>query len=592
VARGVNASRGMHDARARIDLLLVNADDRTPMLDGVDGRVASDAPAPEPRPKPEELWGDEEAPDDLEAQRWGVIAPAGQGGDRLVDAIAPLLERRRRQQGRVHVYRVPARMTVAAAARWKKRVFRSGADTDDDLPRYQLIVGDLDQVPLAVQQVQATDGFVGRIAFDDLDGYRAYADKVVRWEDRPAPATEGHAILHAVRDGTPATRRGHEALIAPGEDILRRRRAAGDVRYGELRVTGSERPAPDELWAAATADRPGVLLSLSHGVGVPRAAARGGAERQRREQGALSFGHGGVMTGADVAGRGLLPGGMWLAVACFGAGTAEASDYRHWLDTLRLAGHVGSEIGHVLDTLAHDRPFVAALPRAVLADPGGPLAFVGHMDLAWAYSFFDLDDRPRRHPGRLMGVIQALLNGRRAGVAVHKLMRFFAEVNTELTALEDTWARVGGRPDGRPISDRERARRGHLWMLRQDLAGYVLLGDPAVRLPITGGPEAAGGQDLPSASGAGGAAGDHAAAVIRAEAAVLAVLRGDPVSDAAGCHGIGRAELERLVASYCAAGRDALEAACRRDRGQSIVRGEAAPRHRGPRESPWDDRGP
>ncbi len=571
----------MHDARARIDLLLVNADDRMPMLDGgLDGSAASDAPAPAPRPKPKELWGDEEDPDDLSRQRWGVIAPAGDDGDRLIDAIAPLLERRRRQQGRVRVYRVPARMTVDEAARWKKRVFRNGADLDDDLPRYQMIIGDLDQVPLAVQQVQATDGFVGRIAFDGLDGYRAYADKVVRWEDGPASATEGHAILHAVRDDTPATRRGFEALIAPGEDILRRRRAAGELRCGELRVTGSERPTPDELWAAAATDRPSVLLSLSHGVGVPCAAGRGEAARQRREQGALSFGRSGVLTGADVAGRGLLPGGMWLAVACFGAGTAEASDYRHWLDTLRQTGHVGSEIGHVLDTLTHDRPFVAALPKAALADPSGPLAFMGHVDLAWAYSFFDLDDRPRRRPGRLVGVIQALLNRHRAGVAVQRLMRFFAEVNTELTALEDAWARAGGEAIESPgfagarsnatrcgelINDHERARRGHLWMLRQDLAGYVLLGDPAVRLPITDG-RADGRADDGGASH-GSAGGAHASRVSRAEAAVLAVLRGDPVADAAGRHGLDRTELERLVTSYRAAGHDALEAACRRDRG-------------------------
>ena len=571
----------MPDARPRIDLLLVNADDRAPMLEGgVDRMAASGAPAPDPRPKLDELWGDEDAPDDLARQRWGVLAPVGDDGDRLVDAIAPLLEHRRRQQGPVHVYRVPARMTMDEAARWKKRVFRSGADVDDDLPRYQLIVGDLDQVPLAVQQVQATDGFVGRIAFDDLDGYRAYADKVVRWEDRPAPAAEGHAILHAVRDGTAATRRGYEALISPGEAILRSRRAAGDVRYGELRVTGSERPTPDELWAAAATDRPGVLLSVSHGVGVPR-AGNAAAARQRRDQGALSFGCGGVVTGADVAGRGFLPGGMWLAVACFGAGTAETSDYHHWLDTLRRTGHVGSEIGHVLDTLAHERPFVAALPKAALADPRGPLAFVGHVDLAWTYSFFDLDDRPRRRPGRLMGVIQALLNRHRAGVAVRKLMRFFAEVNTELTAMQDAQARAGRGPIESPGSagarsnatrcgesiDDERARRGHLWMLRQDLAGYVLLGDPAVRLPITDGREAAGGTGFPRFRGAGHAAGEHAASVMRAEAAVLAVLRGDPVASAAGRHGLDGAELERLVASYRAAGRDALDAALQARRG-------------------------
>src|SRR5215470_8564713 len=433
----------MHDARPRIDLLLARADDCTPMLPGVDRAAAGAAPAPEPRPKPDTLWADEAAPDDLVRQRWVVIAPAGGDGDRLLDAIASLVEQRRRQQGPVRVYRVPARMTLGEAARWKKRVFRTGADLDCDLPRYQLIVGDLDQVPLAVQQVQASDGFVGRIAFDDLDGYRAYAAKVVRWEDRPAPVTEAHAILHAVRDGTSATRLGVQALIAPGEDLLRRRRVAGDVRYGELRVTGSERPAPDELWAAAAIDRPGVLLSLGHGVGVPRS---GGASRQRREQGALSFGRSGLLTGADLVGRGFLPGGVWLAVACFAAGTPETSDYRHWLDTLRRAGHVGSEIEHVLDTLAHERPFVAAVPKAALADPGGPLAFVGHVDLAWTYSFFDLDDRPRRRPGRIVGVIQALLNRHRAGVAMRKLLRFFAEVNTELTALQDARARAGRRP--------------------------------------------------------------------------------------------------------------------------------------------------
>jgi hypothetical protein len=551
----------VHHARPRIDLLLVNADDRAPMLCGIGRTAAGEAPAPEPRPKRHEMWANEDAPDDLERQRWGVIAPAGDDGDRLLDAIAPLVEQRRRQQGPVTVYRVPARMTLGEAARWKKRVLRSGADVDCDLPRYQLIIGDLDQVPLAVQQVLASDGFVGRLAFDDLDGYRAYAAKVVRWEHRPTSVTEADAILHAVRDGTPATQLGIHALIAPGVDILRRRQVAGDVRYGELRVTGSERPTPDELWAAATIDRPSVLLSVSHGVGVPRAgdAARSGAARQRRDQGAISFGRGGALTGADLAGRAFLPGGVWLAVACFAAGTTETSDYRHWLDMLRRVGHVGSDIGHVLNTLAHQRPFVAAVPKAVLADPEGPLAFVGHADLAWAYSFFDLDDRPRRRPGRIVGVIQALLNGHRAGVAVHKLMQWFAEVNTELTALDDARMRTGG---GR-LDDPERVRRGHLWMLRQDLAGYLLLGDPAIRLPI----RCVGDRDGACEARAAGA---HAVAVPCAEQAVLAVLRGEPAANAARRHDLEQAELERLVASYRAAGRAALATA---RRGRATDRG-------------------
>src|SRR5262245_43425720 len=118
---GRESRRGMRDARPRMDLLLATADTRAPVLeDGVDPAAAAGAPAPGGRPKPEELWAEEAAPDDLERQRWGVIAPEGDSGDRLLDAIAPLVERRRRQQGQVPVYRVPARMTMDEAARWKK----------------------------------------------------------------------------------------------------------------------------------------------------------------------------------------------------------------------------------------------------------------------------------------------------------------------------------------------------------------------------------------------------------------------------------------------------------------------------------------
>jgi hypothetical protein len=540
-----------------LDLLLVHADDHAPVLaHGIGWRDVAGAPVPATRPQPSLLWSDTADASDLASQRWGVIAPRDAAGDRLLALVAPLIERRRQQQaGRaVRIHRVPARMRLDEAIHWKKHAFRKGDDLDLDVPRYQLILGDLDQVPLSVQQVQAADGFVGRLAFDREDDYRAYVDKVLAWEDRPAAAPAGHAILHTVHDGTPATRRGHAALMLPGHQILERRRRFGEARATALRLTGSDRPAPGELLAAAgaldTSDGPGVLLTLSHGLGVPR-GRRDAAARQRREQGALSFGRGGVLAGPDLAGLRFLPGGVWLAVSCFGAGTTDRSDYHHWLDTLRCTGRVGSEIGHVLDTLAHERPFVAALPRAALASPHGPLAFIGHIDLAWAYSFFSLDDQPTRRPGRFMSVVRSLLHGERVGAAMRALAGLFDEVNTELTALHDERARAG-RP---ALDERARARRGHLWMLRQDLAGYVLLGDPAVRLPLAG--LAHGGED------AGAAVRPVSIGVDAVEAAVRAVLGGVPLAVAASAHGLDQDELERLVAVYTQAGRCALDYALR-----------------------------
>jgi hypothetical protein len=67
--------------------------------------------------------------------------------------------------------------------------------------------------------------------------------------------------------------------------------------------------------------------------------------------------------------------------------------------------------------------------------------------------------------------VTSLLRGHRVGVAFRELYRFFEQTNTELTTLTES-----------NVADA--ARRAHLWMLRQDLAGFVLLGDPAARLPV------------------------------------------------------------------------------------------------------------
>jgi hypothetical protein len=60
-------------------------------------------------------------------------------------------------------------------------------------------------------------------------------------------------------------------------------------------------------------------------------------------------------------------------------------------------------------------------------------------------------------------------------------MRYYREVNDSL--MSDFQARQEALLDQLP-DPIEPSKHGYRWMLRNDLRGYILLGDPAVRLPL------------------------------------------------------------------------------------------------------------
>jgi hypothetical protein len=582
-----------------LNLLMVHADDHEPVL--ADGLPDLAAPAQPESSDPEEaghFWDEGGDPNDLELQRWGVIAPQGAAGDRLLALIRPLIEHRQAQQGdAVKVYRVPPQMSADEAMRWKKREFDSGADLNIEVPRFQLILGDLDQVSLELQQVQASDGYVGRLAFAIEDDYAAYVDKLLRWERLSAETGKPDSLFFTVHDGTAATAVGHRALVGPGVEVVRRRQASGQYPAREIVEFGDRMtPSPDELLARVGGADPSVLFTLSHGEGAPRGGWRS-HEEQRRRQGAMSFGREGKIVGEELRARPFLPGGVWFMLACYGAGTPNFSAYRHWLAQLAGAGQFRGKPEAVLAGLPgpQDRPFIAALPQAVLANPAGPLAFMGHIDLAWTYGFQELDAGATNRPARYMAITRSLLKRDRVGVSMRELLRYCDQTNLELTSLHDQDARL--RSAGQP-SQLDPARMGHLWMLRQDLAAYVLLGDPAVRLPHGGMPGDASPvaprvvsvvssvtstptptpaptpTPTPTPTPAPTPTRDVAAPAARApeptsaaslapasgleEAVVQALLADLSIEAAAARVGLSRPELERLAARYRETGRAAL----------------------------------
>ncbi len=121
-------------------------------------------------------------------------------------------------------------------------------------------------------------------------------------------------------------------------------------------------------------------------------------------------------------------------------------------------------------------PFVSALAQAMLGHPrGGSLAFVGHVDRTWLSTFLWRSYGGKPHV--YADVIEALLRGYRIGTALHLLSQVTAEISIDFVRkiLEHT-----GPYD---------PKRTAVKMLGQisDLQGFVILGDPAVRLATASG---------------------------------------------------------------------------------------------------------
>jgi hypothetical protein len=126
------------------------------------------------------------------------------------------------------------------------------------------------------------------------------------------------------------------------------------------------------------------------------------------------------------------------------------------------------------------RPFVGALAQAALANPRGPLAVIAHDDMAWVYSFLN-PVRGEESPGRFTAVLEKLVEGSRVGAALVALRLAIQRVDAEVRRYGQQRMAAWHRKEVPPAGEMDSAV---LWMTRNDLANFVVLGDPAARLQV------------------------------------------------------------------------------------------------------------
>ncbi len=406
----------------------------------------------------------------LEEAGWGIIF-ANDTDPAIKDALKELLELRKSQAGDFYYefegYKGLRREDSHFDFLARQGIGPGQADPKK-VPYYLLIVGDPEAIPFAFQYQLDVQYAVGRLWFDTPEEYARYARSVVTAEKGQVSLSR-RAVLFGVRNpDDQSTRLSSAQLVEPlGKalpSLLKKGQPAWDVQT--LLAGDATKSRLARLLGGD--ETPALLFTASHGMGFPASDPR-----QWSDQGALlcqdwpgprdwdkAIPPEHYFAAGDVAPDAGLLGLIAMHFACYGAGCPRFDDFGH------LTSKEPPEIA--------PRSFLASLPRKLLSHPrGGALAVIGHVDRAWGYSFHWREAGPQLQS--FEDTLKELMCGQPVGAAVESLNQRYADLSSALSgALEDV--RYGKRPDAEGLAG--------MWTANNDARSYMILGDPAVRLPL------------------------------------------------------------------------------------------------------------
>jgi hypothetical protein len=408
----------------------------------------------------------------LEQTGWGIIF-AQNVEPAIKDALHELLEWRKAQAGEYyHEFEWDRECDHAGAhlAFLARHGMGPGQADPRHVPYYLLITGDPEAIPFAFQCQLDVQYAVGRLWFDTADEYAHYAHSVVTAEKGQIALARRAVVFGARNADDHATRQSAELLVEPLGQLLSTPLGKGQPAWNMQTVLASDATKHRLAQLLGGDETPALLFTASHGMGFPN-----GDPRQRPDTGALlcqdwpgpkDWGAGRPIplehyfAAVDVASDAKLHGIIAMHFACYSAGCPRLDDFSH------LVSSEPQEIA--------PRPFLAKLPNKLLSHPrGGALAVIGHVDRTWGYSFH------WHNSGTQLQVfedtLKELMRGQPVGAALEPFNQRYADLSSALSsALQDV--RYGKRPDVEGLAG--------MWTANNDARSYVIIGDPAVRLPL------------------------------------------------------------------------------------------------------------
>ncbi len=425
-------------------------------------------------------------PQNLKKAGWGIIFPATmvpEMREAIEEALAPLLTLRREQAGiyfRLYAdkegYRPgdTARTFMGRAPRLAE-VADPANPPETGVPYYLLLIGGPDAIPFDFQYQLDVQYAVGRLDFgSDIEAYANYARNVVATETGDFAHTRRVIFFGVNNPDDEATALSSRYLVTPLYERLRTLTDGADWQLVNVAPKFATKTNLSRILKLAPP--PAVLFTSGHGVEFGP-----GHSAQRAVQGALLCqdwdGLPGELTpevyfsAEDVTPAHNLRGMIAFLFACYSAGTPRRDEYgqRDFWDTGQIIA---------------PHPFVAALPQAMLAlRDRGALAVIGHVERAWNMSFMaEMQSRPegmrvrrREHVDVFTCALERLLDGHPVGAAMDFFNVRYAAVATELASL---YNRIAAEAPNRA----DMYRLAELWATTCDARGYVVIGDPAVRL--------------------------------------------------------------------------------------------------------------